>query len=111
MKLVHLTMAQALWLWSELEAAIRGENQYGRHMAEIYAYRLDNTLRLKRRTENEREKAAKRASAQLNVLLAHFATERNARIWVDDVPLERWTCPPQEHRWHVRVEPKKEGEE
>ena len=36
----HLSMSQALGLWSDLEQAYHGTNSYGGDEAELYLYRL-----------------------------------------------------------------------
>lgn len=103
-------MAQALSVWSDLEAAYYGQNGYGGDVAEIYAYRLSSrcptaeTLGGQLGADAKAEQA-RRAAASLFAILSHFAKEREARVTVDGRRLGRWLLKYTfDHRVHVKVE-------
>jgi len=118
------SLKQALSVWSDLEAALRGEHGYGGHVAEIYVYRLmprspavdrwESGDRGSTWTEAAMEAFA-RANEDLRDLCVHFEETRGAEISVEcaaegEAHMHRvgqWLKTHGEgHRWHVRVEPK-----
>lgn len=104
--MTHLSMAQALSLWSELEQALHGTNGYGSDTAEIYIYRLMRrcpTLEAGIDSQVAAEEYAQ-ANASLYDLLAHFAVERDATITVEGRRLGKWLRRARhDHRVHVKV--------
>ena len=109
-------MSQALSVWSELEAAYYGKNGYGKNVAEIYAYRLQEFCPTAAYTHNSptsmgveaQIEAAKKAGG-LHELSGFFRSTIFARVVVMD-------CRPDEvgehpdillegfdHRVHVKV--------
>jgi len=106
--MLRCSTAQAIEVWMELEDALREENGFGGNTAEIYAYRLMEhrpSLAVTSSMGHEaRAEAAALASKNLKTILMFFAECRRASVWIDDVPLKKWNCAPNDHRWHVRVE-------
>lgn len=117
MSLNHVSMSQALSVWSELEAAYYGKNGYGKNVAEIYAYRLQEFCPTAAYTHNSptsmgaeaQIEAAKKAGGALHELIRLFQEHHNCRVVVMD-------CRPDEvgehpdillegfdHRVHVKV--------
>jgi hypothetical protein len=107
--MIRLSMAQALSLWTDLEAALRGEAAFGGHVAELYVYRC---MSMTPRDMFRDAHAVRAANESLHSLLVHFATERNADITIlegreKSVELGEWLkTSDNTHRWHVRVEPR-----
>ena len=116
---MYLSVAQALSVWSDLEAAFRGEHSYDDHVAEIYAYRLMQHSPVLAHSgaadRPEREAIMLHQAESLHELLTLFAFQRHAKI-----SIQIWNGPtsstfrdlgpwvrehPENHRWHVRVEP------
>jgi hypothetical protein len=93
MSLNHISMSQALGVWSELEAAYYGKNGFGRDTAEIYAYRLQEFCPTAAYAsgspsssigvEAQRE-AATRAGRALHELIRLFQAHHNCRVVVMD---------------------------
>lgn len=116
--MINLSMVQALDLWTDLEAALRGENGYGGDVAEIYAYRCGTrspaAIVLPNSEIGAKEKRADclRAAASLVALCKHFEEKRDALIRIQRVGRkEMWigAWPRGElfdHRVHLRVVPR-----
>lgn len=110
----RLSMVQALSIWSDLEAALRGESGFGGHVTEIYVYRLQpncpTASHPSQMGQSARMLEAKQANAAFYSLLQHFAHTREARIDIAQPKMERKLGPwltesTNDHRWHVRVRP------
>jgi hypothetical protein len=107
-------MAQALSVWSELEAAYYGKNRFGGDTAEIYAYRLqpfsptavrgNSDSPLVRATQQE---AATQAATSLLHLLEFFCETKDCKATVDEGDPRIVLTLPFVHRCHVRIFPKK----
>lgn len=117
----HLSMVQALSIWSDLESAFFNENKFGGDTAEIYIYRaLTHTPTLGRSggVELDREmngssifaeglrEAYDNANTALCQLFQHFAKTREALIEVNGQELGDWLKTARfTHRIHVKVTP------
>lgn len=111
----HMSMAQALGVWSDLCDAYHGKG-WGGEVAEIYMYRLMPdcpTVNLSRRpltgmAADEERRRVKAANEALHSLLAHFAEERCCKVYVEGQPLGAWVATAGfDHRVHVKVTPSK----
>jgi hypothetical protein len=111
----HLSMVQALSIWSDLCAAYHGKNGYGGNVAEIYIYRLmaddpsacgdvygGRKSSIGQRAEAER---VTRANASLFALLSHFEERHEgAAITVNTRTLGPWILNAGfDHRVHVKI--------
>ncbi len=121
----NLSMAQALGVWSELEAAYYGKNGFGSDTAEIYAYRLmPRSPRLEATeraspglnsygAQKERHEAYIAAAHSLRALILHFEETHVVSVVVrlsetDRVPAAAWLSDNYfDHRLHVTVVHKK----
>lgn len=113
---MHLSMAQALGIWSDLCDAYHGKG-WGGDTAEVYMYRLmaDNPSAAMAKYQRSAARIATAAAAEqvrhaneaLYDLLVHFAEERDCHVEVNGRPLGSWlTSATFDHRVHVKVTPK-----
>lgn len=110
MTLEHISMRQALNVWSELEQAYYGDNKYGSDTAEVYAYRLLPNMPVEHwehqsppMREYSREQYILARSA-LAALCAIFAEDRECRVLIDGQHPDFWDDgTPFDHRAHVQV--------
>ena len=108
----HLSMVQALDIWSDLESAYYGQNKYGGNVAEIYMFRLGlsmSSLVHRKVSKEQIALAAELACESLFNLLQHFQDNKggrkHVRIKVDSRPLGAWVKKAEfTHRVHVTVE-------
>lgn len=120
MHISTISMTQALDVWSDLMAALYGENKYGGDIAEIYLYRLmtfSPTLAssfeqgvIERDMNNGGIRGewlceiVDNANTALHDLLVHFAKQHEAAIEVSGRELGEWLKTARfTHRVHVKV--------
>lgn len=120
----HLSMAQALTIWSELEDTLRGEHSFGGDVAEIYVYRVmarDPLVEAHLKEPSlwgpgavDMHEALRQANESFHDLLVLFAKLRAARIEIEVRENESvsfrelgaWLKEhEQAHRWHIRIRP------
>lgn len=118
--MIHLSLVQALSLWSDLLDAEYGQASHGRD-AEVYAFRLmsrdpcaegDAFARAKHDDPapmySEAAAAQRvRAARSLVALVEHFAAERSVSVLIDGEMPRAWLDhrgASFDHRVHVRVE-------
>jgi len=101
--MLNLGMRDALYLWSDLEQAYYGDNSYGGHTAELYAYRFGEQSPIRWYTE---ERLA--ASRALYLLLLEFQKYRKCTIKVNNVEFGDWLLKERfAHRVHVEIIPQR----
>ena len=88
--MINVSTSQLLTVWMELEDALRGENSYDEHTAEIYRYTVQ------RQANAFVAEAANDAEATLLEIYKLFAEKRNAVVKMVDH---------QGHRYHINVKP------
>jgi hypothetical protein len=111
--MINLSTIQLLTLWSELDDALCGENNYGGDVAEIYAYTLQsanpssgsnapNSMRDKAQAED-----SLKAAKSLHSVLALFSEIRDCTITVGGKEFGDWVAKePFVHRTHITVKRK-----
>lgn len=104
-----VSVDQLLDIWGELVSAHGGQNRYGGHVAQIYAYRLqrfdprvvDDYWR--KELKYEHAQAAKRS---LLAIVRRFESEWDCRCMFDGVWADEWErTAVYDHRVHVEVVP------
>lgn len=97
MSMLHISMFQALSVWSELEQAYFGQHRYGGDTAEIYLYRLMEHSPLigngytNSQTREVRRGASRQSANALCQLCRIFEAERHCTIEINDTrKLEEW---------------------
>jgi hypothetical protein len=113
MKLLNISLPNALSIWSELEAAYYGDNKYGGTTAEIYAYRIKELSGLAYMFQqgNSRSELARQAfeeevhetGAILHALLKEFQKSHTCRITVDGKGMTRLLHYGLVHRCHIEI--------
>lgn len=109
-KVHNISMTQALEVWSELWRAYYGNNDYGGHTAEIYAYTLSPgspiICSIPGTFDAQKEALGLQAAESLHALLEQFASEADCGIEVNGKAFGSWvTEEPFLHRVHVAVTP------
>jgi hypothetical protein len=90
--MMHVTTDQLLNVWMELEDALKGENTYDGHTAEIYRHTVQ------RQAYAFVAEAANDAEQSLRNIYKLFAEKREAVVKMVDH---------QGHRYHIKVTPSK----
>ena len=113
--MLHLSIAQALCVWTDLELALAGRHGFGGHTAEIYLYRLmpydpaaHTALPSARR--DEAETAMNRmATENLCELVEYFIQTREecADVRIQGVSFSEWSREILAYRVQVEVVPKR----
>lgn len=114
----NLSMAQALDVWSDLEAAYHGKNGFGGDTAEIYLYRIMQRSPMYEAArqghggttaKQEHDAIVRAANRSLYNLLDYFGKQKeDIKIFVNDRRLGTWLAVADlDHRVHVRIERKK----
>lgn len=111
--MVHISIAQALGVWSDLESAYYGKNKYGGDEAEIYTYRLmenrpsfaNMQIDSKGLFGDDYRKAVDQANIALHDLLVLFLESKSeTRIEIDGQEFGPWLRTARNpHRFHVKV--------
>lgn len=111
----NLSVVQALSVWSELERAYYGDNNWGGDTAELYIYRFmpfEPTVARAKPDVTEQSgfigdmarEAFDRANESLHNLLLHFSKVREADIEINGKELGEWLKTARfQHRVHVKV--------
>lgn len=104
--MINLVMSEAMKLYGELVEALYGKNGFGGATAELYMYRFGFSLADNRHTiSSYRAQAVQQACSSLYNLLAFFAENFGAKVFVNERELGPWVKEAGfEHRVHVRVE-------
>ncbi len=105
--LLHLSMLEALRLWSDLEQALHGTNGFGGHTAEIYAYRFGGRPIAYEVMASVKEETDRHCAHALFDFLALFRSQHpECEVAVDGRSFGAWVAErPFGHRSHVTVIP------
>ncbi len=105
--MLHLSQAQLIRLWSELEQAYYGDNRYGGDTAEIYAYTVMEHSPIFAHAdgfEQRKQEHYHQAAKTLYEVLTLFETMRECQVYINDMRLGEWLCRDTfDHRVHVRI--------
>jgi len=104
-----VSLDQLLGIWGELVSAYCGQNRYGGHVAELYAYRLmafDPRIVLENIAKQVRAQQAQEAQRSLVAIVRRFEREWECRCQLDGVWVDEWErTTVYDHRVHVEVVP------
>lgn len=107
--LLHLSMLEALRLWSDLEQALHGTNGYGGNVAEIYAYRFGGFPPGYDKITSSKSETDARSGLVLHALLSLFLEENpGIEITVNGASFADWGFRAFDHRVRVAIYPAKE---
>lgn len=108
-----VSLDQLLGLWGELVSAYCGQNRYGGHRAQIYAYRLlrfDPKILHDYWAKQVRAEQAIEAKRSLVAIVRRFEREWECRCQLDGQWVDEWErTAVYDHRVHVEVVPNGEA--